>query len=40
MRAAEHWNRFPGAFVVSPSLEIFRTQLEMALSNLLLLSLF
>ena len=39
MRVAEHWNRFPKAFVVSPSLEIFKTQLEMAPSNLLLLSL-
>jgi len=39
MRVAAHWNRFTRAFVVSPSLEIFKPQLDTAVSNLLLLSL-
>jgi len=35
----EEWNRLPADDVESPSLEILKTQLDMALSNLLYLTL-
>jgi len=35
LRVTELWNRFPRGAVESPSLEIFRTCLDEALSNLL-----
>lgn len=39
MRVDEHRDRFPRAFVVSPSLQILKSQLDRALSNLLVPSL-
>ena len=35
VRVTEHWNRLPGEVVESPSLEIFKTLLEVILCNLL-----
>ncbi|KFV79539.1 hypothetical protein N308_08364, partial [Struthio camelus australis] len=33
-RVVEHWNRLPREVAESPSSEIFKTQLDMVLSNL------
>ena len=33
VRVTEHWNRLPGEVVVSPSLEIFKSCLDMVLGN-------
>ncbi|PKU49313.1 hypothetical protein llap_352 [Limosa lapponica baueri] len=35
LRVAEHWNRLPREVVAAPSLEIFKTRLDMFLCNLL-----
>ncbi|KFQ12031.1 hypothetical protein N330_01757, partial [Leptosomus discolor] len=35
LRVAEHWNRLPREAVESPSLEIFKTRLDMILCDLL-----
>jgi len=35
LRVTEHWNRLPREVVESPSLEIFKTRLDKALSSLL-----
>jgi len=35
LRVIEHWNRLPRGVVESPSLEIFKTHLDMVLCNLL-----
>jgi len=35
LRVTEHWNRLPRGVVKSPSLEIFKTHLDMILCNLL-----
>ncbi|KFV79745.1 hypothetical protein N308_04290, partial [Struthio camelus australis] len=34
-RVTEHWNRLPREAVESPSLEIFKTHLDVILGNLL-----
>jgi len=34
MRVVRYWNRFPREAVAAPSLEVFKTRLEGALSNL------
>ncbi|PKU39848.1 hypothetical protein llap_9845 [Limosa lapponica baueri] len=34
MRVVRHWNRFPRKAVDAPSLEVFKTRLDGALSNL------
>lgn len=34
-RGVTHWHRLPAAAVASPSLEVFKTSLDAALSNLL-----
>lgn len=39
MKVAKDWDSIPKALVESASLEILRTQLDMALSNLLQLTL-
>jgi len=35
LRVTEHWNSLPREVVDSPSLEIFKTRLDMVLYNLL-----
>jgi len=35
VRVTEHWNRLPGEVVESPSLEIFKTHLDVCLCDLL-----
>ncbi|KFV79687.1 hypothetical protein N308_14448, partial [Struthio camelus australis] len=35
VRVTEHWKRFPGEVVESPSLEIFKTRLDVILGNML-----
>ncbi|KFV83552.1 hypothetical protein N308_07321, partial [Struthio camelus australis] len=35
VRVREHWNRLPREVVESPSLEIFRTRLDVILGNML-----
>ncbi|KFP52245.1 hypothetical protein N323_06435, partial [Cathartes aura] len=35
VRVTEHWNRLPREAVESPSLDIFKTWLDTAMSNLL-----
>ena len=39
VRLVEHWHRLPGEAVEAPSLELFKTQLDTVLSNLLQLTL-
>ncbi|KFV76507.1 hypothetical protein N308_12292, partial [Struthio camelus australis] len=34
-RVTEHWNRLPRQVVESPSLEIFKTRLDVILGNML-----
>ncbi|KFV82264.1 hypothetical protein N308_15344, partial [Struthio camelus australis] len=34
-RVTEHWNRLPRGAVESPSLEIFKTRLDVILGNML-----
>ncbi|KAK4823943.1 hypothetical protein QYF61_008329, partial [Mycteria americana] len=40
VRVIEHWNRLPRELVGSPSLELFKTQLDTVLGNLFYLTLF
>ncbi|KFV83992.1 hypothetical protein N308_10811, partial [Struthio camelus australis] len=35
VRVSEHWNRLPRGVVESPSLEIFKTRLDVILGNVL-----
>ncbi|KFP19612.1 hypothetical protein Z169_06035, partial [Egretta garzetta] len=35
MKVVKHWNRLPREVVEAPSLEIFKTRLDGALSNLI-----
>jgi len=35
MRVVKHWNRLPRGAVDDPSLEVFKTRLDGALSNLI-----
>ncbi|KFV81615.1 hypothetical protein N308_01605, partial [Struthio camelus australis] len=35
VRMTEHWNRLPGEVVESPSLEIFKSRLDVILGNML-----
>ncbi|KFV75415.1 hypothetical protein N308_07166, partial [Struthio camelus australis] len=35
VRVTEHWNRLPRGVVESPSLEIFKTRLDVILGNML-----
>ena len=35
VRVVKHWNRLPRDVVEAPSLEIFKTRLDRALSNLI-----
>ncbi|KFV88466.1 hypothetical protein N308_06451, partial [Struthio camelus australis] len=35
VRVPEHWSRLPGEVVESPSLEIFKTRLDVILGNML-----
>ncbi|KFV75641.1 hypothetical protein N308_00153, partial [Struthio camelus australis] len=35
VRVTEHWNRLPREAVESPSLEIFKTRLDVILGNML-----
>ncbi|KFV80516.1 hypothetical protein N308_01195, partial [Struthio camelus australis] len=35
VRVTEHWNRLPGEAVESPSLEIFKSHLDMVPGNVL-----
>ena len=39
MRLARHWNRLPGEVVESPSMEVFHTNLDKVLSNIVQLTL-
>jgi len=34
MRVIKHWNRLPKEFVESPSLDVFKTQLDTVVGNL------
>lgn len=39
MKVVQHWHRLPSEVMVSPVLKVFRTQLGMALGNLLYVTL-